>query len=150
MIDVKILNKSKNDLPTQAHKGDAGFDISANLDKPIKLSRWKQTIIPTGIHMQLPEGYEAQVRPRSGLAAKYGITVLNTPGTIDHQYLGECKVILIQHGLKRFFKRRFRIENGMRIAQIVIQKLPSIEFKEVTELSDTERGENGFGSSGLK
>jgi dUTP pyrophosphatase len=162
MIKVKIVNKSKHELPKQATKGDAGFDIRANIEKEIALMPnptisptdfanpnfeydFRTTIIPTGIYMEIPEGYEAQVRPRSGLAAKHGITVLNSPGTIDCGYRGEVKVILTNLSGEEFI-----IEDGMRIAQIVIQKLPSVEFEEVTELSDTERGKEGFGHSGIK
>lgn len=164
MIKVKILNKSKHELPKKANKEDAGFDIRANIDKPLLLKAspnfevncftgnineheysWLRLIVPTGIFMEIPKGYEAQVRPRSGLASKHGVTVLNTPGTIDSGYRGEIKVILINHS-----DRDFLIEDGMRIAQIVIQKLPDVEFEEVTELSDSERGKSGFGDSGVK
>lgn len=130
-------------LPKQARAGDAGMDLSSVEEKV--LSPGEFALIKTGIQIELPEGTEAQVRPRSGLALKKGITCLNSPGTIDAGYRGEVGVILINHG-----KEPFHIEKQMRIAQLVVQYVPQVFIEEVEELSDSERGEKGFGSSGVK
>ncbi len=143
MKQVKIINKSKNDLPKYETEGSAGVDIRANLENTITLNSLDRTLIPTGLYLEIPQGYEAQVRPRSGLAAKFGITVLNTPGTIDSDYRGEIKVILVN-----LSKEAFDIKNGERIAQIVFAKVEQVTFVNTTELSLTERGEGGFGSTG--
>ncbi|MCQ2265304.1 MAG: dUTP diphosphatase [Bacteroidales bacterium] len=141
----KIVNKSKNATPTYATAQSAGMDLRANLEESVILKPLERAIIPTGLFIELPVGHEAQVRPRSGLAAKHGITVLNTPGTIDADYRGEIKVILIN-----LSNEPVEIENGERIAQMVIAKHETVQWIEVDELSDTERGAGGFGSSGVK
>lgn len=144
MIKVKILKVDK-ELPTPkyAHYGDAGMDVYSAEDYTLKPGERK--IFSTGLKFEIPEGYELQVRPRSGLAAKYGITVLNSPGTLDFQYRGILGVILINHG-----KEDFEVKKGDRIAQIVFNKFETAELVEVDELSETERGEGGFGSTGRK
>lgn len=148
MTKVKIVNNSKNETPAYQTEGAAGMDLRANLEAKIELYPGKRELIPTGIHIQLPQGMEAQIRPRSGLAFKDGITVLNTPGTIDSDYSGEIKVILINNG-----SRMRVIENGERIAQMVIAKYerPSFELvASIEEFETTERGQLGFGSTGTK
>ena len=146
LVKVKKFNE-KAILPTRMTKQSAGFDLYACIEKPITiLYDGGVQLISTGIGIQLPEGYEAQIRPRSGLALKYGVTVLNAPGTIDADYRNEIKVILINHSQST----NFTIENGMRIAQMVIAKHESPELELVDELNDTERGTNGFGSTGTK
>jgi len=144
MIDVKILKVDK-ELPTPkyAHYGDAGMDVYSAEDYILKHGEKK--IFSTGLKFEIPEGYELQVRPRSGLAAKHGITVLNSPGTLDFQYRGILGVILINHG-----KEDFEVKRGERIAQIVFNKFETAELIEVDELSETTRGEGGFGSTGRK
>ena len=146
MIDivVKTIVEEGATLPKQTTALSAGSDISARLSKPYVLKPGDYYLIPTGLKIALPPGYEAQVRPRSGLAAKYGVTVLNSPGTIDADYRGEVKVILINHG-----KDDFIINNGDRIAQFVIAPIVNTTFIEVDELDDTDRGEGGFGSTGV-
>ena len=141
----KIVNKSTNATPAYATAQSAGMDLRANLEAPITLKPMERAMIPTGLFIELPVGYEAQVRPRSGLAAKHGITVLNTPGTIDADYRGEIKVILINLSTEPF-----EIQHGERIAQMVIAKHETMQWDEVEVLSDTERGAGGFGSSGVK
>lgn len=143
--EVKIVNKSKHRLPEYATSGAAGMDLKADTNEPITLSPMERIIIPTGIYIQLPYGYEAQIRPRSGLACKYGITVANAPGTIDCDYTGEVKVCLIN-----LSNERFVIHPGERIAQMVVAKHEIIEWKEVKTLDETERGDGGFGSTGIK
>lgn len=146
MIDivVKTIVEEGATLPKQTTALSAGSDISAKLSKPFVLKPGDYSLIPTGLKIALPPGYEAQVRARSGLAAKYGVTVLNSPGTIDADYRGEVKVILINHG-----KNDFIINNGDRIAQFVIAPIVNTTFIEVDELDDTDRGEGGFGSTGV-
>ncbi len=144
-VEIKIINKSGHALPHYETLASAGMDLRANLDKPIILKPLERAIIPTGIYMELPIGYEAQVRPRSGLAAKKGITVLNAPGTIDADYRGEVGVILANMSSDEFV-----VENGERIAQMVIAKHERAEWVEVASLSDTDRGAGGFGSTGTK
>lgn len=141
----KIVNKSTNATPAYATAQSAGMDLRANLEAPITLNTMERAMIPTGLFIELPVGYEAQVRPRSGLAAKHGITVLNTPGTIDADYRGEIKVILINLSTEPF-----EIQHGERIAQMVIAKHETVQWEEVEVLTDTERGAGGFGSSGVK
>lgn len=141
----KLENFGDLELPHFATALAAGADLRAALDAPVTLAPGQRTLIPTGFAMALPAGYEAQIRPRSGLAYKHGITVLNTPGTIDADYRGEVKVLLINHGQEAFV-----IERGERIAQMVIGKLLDVDFEIVTELSDTERGAGGYGSTGVK
>jgi dUTP pyrophosphatase len=143
-MEVKIVNKSRHRLPEYQTALSAGMDLKANTSEPIVLNPMQRELIPTGIYIQLPEGYEAQIRPRSGLAAKYGITVVNTPGTIDADYIGEIKVILVN-----LSKEKFVINPGERIAQMVISKYEKVEWNEVHELESTERGEGGFGHTGI-
>ena len=140
---VKIVNKSDNPDPKYQTAGSVGMDICANLENFVVLEPGICQIIPTGIYMEIPEGYECQVRPRSGLAVKYGITVINTPGTVDSDYRGEIKIALINLGA---FPHS--IHNGDRIAQLVFNKVELITVEKVTELSTTERNEGGFGSTG--
>ena len=144
-MNVRIINKSKNDLPKYATNQSAGMDLRANLDNPIKISPLERILVKTGLFIELPEGYEAQVRPRSGLAYKKGITVLNSPGTIDSDYRGEIGVILVN-----LSNETFLIESGERIAQMVIAKHEKVNFQEVNELIETTRGSGGFGSTGVK
>jgi dUTP pyrophosphatase len=142
-IEVKIVNKSSNELPAYATPGSSGMDVRAFLDTPRVLLPFERALIPTGIFIELPQGYEVQVRPRSGLAVKQGITCLNTPGTIDADYRGEIKIILIN------LSREEQVINpGDRIAQMVIQKVEKIEWKTVPELEITERNAGGFGHTG--
>lgn len=142
-MNVQIINKSKHPLPTYATVASAGMDLRANLDEPIVLKPLQRCLVPTGIFMALPVGYEAQVRPRSGLAIKKGITVLNTPGTIDADYRGEVCVILVNLSAEDFV-----VEDGERIAQMVIARHEQVEWQPVEVLDSTERGEGGFGHSG--
>jgi dUTP pyrophosphatase len=143
MLKVKIINKSKHALPEYATTQSAGVDLRANIDEPIVLKPLERRLIPTGIYIGLPIGYEAQVRPRSGLALKHGISVCNTPGTVDADYRGQIGVILINLSSEDFI-----VNDGERIAQMVIAKYEQAEIHVVTELSDTARGEGGFGSTG--
>ncbi len=145
MVGIKIINKSEHQLPSYETLASAGMDLRAKLESPIDLKPLERTIIPTGLYMELPAGYEAQVRPRSGLAAKYGITVLNAPGTIDADYRGEIGVILIN-----LSNQSFTINNGERVAQMVIAKHERAEWINSGKLSKTERGEGGFGSTGIE
>ena len=144
-IQVSIINKSRHPLPAYETLHSAGMDLRASLDEPITLQPLQRALIPTGLFIELPEGYEAQIRPRSGLAAKKGITVLNAPGTVDADYRGEVKVILVN-----LSDQSFVIENGERIAQMVIAKHERIVWNEVAALAETERGAGGFGSTGRK
>lgn len=144
-MKVRIVNKSTLELPAYSTPLSAGMDLRADIDEPITLGSLEKAMVPTGLHIELPDGYEAQVRPRSGLAAKHGITVLNSPGTIDVDYRGEIKVILVN-----LSKEPFIINRGERIAQMVIARYEKIEWEQVCELSDSERGEGGFGSTGKK
>ena len=143
-MKVKVVNKSTNALPAYETKNSAGMDLRAYLpDGPITLQPMQRAMIPTGLYIEIPEGYEGQVRPRSGLAIKYGITVLNTPGTVDADYRGELKQILIN-----LSDQPFVINNGDRIAQIVFARCEQAEMVEVESLSETERGAGGFGHTG--
>lgn len=144
-MKIKIINKSKHELPSYATQAAAGMDLRANLDAPIVLGSLERTLVPTGLFMEIPAGYEAQVRPRSGLAFKNGLTVLNSPGTIDADYRGEVKVILVN-----LSKEPFTINDGERVAQMVIAKHEQAEWIEVEQLEETARGEGGFGSTGKK
>lgn len=144
-MQIKIINKSQHDLPNYETIASAGMDLRANLSAPITLKSLERTIVKTGLFIELPIGYEAQVRPRSGLAAKKGITVLNSPGTVDADYRGEIGVILVNLSNEDFI-----IENGERIAQLIIAKHERAEWIAVQELSETSRGEGGFGSTGVK
>lgn len=140
---VKIINKSDNQLPAYETASSAGMDLRAFIDSDIVLKPFERKLIPTGLYIELPDGYEAQIRPRSGLAIKSGITVLNSPGTIDADYRGEIKVILIN-----LSDTDFTIKSGERICQMVIAKHEKAEFIEVEEISETERGAGGFGHTG--
>ncbi|GEC79015.1 dUTP diphosphatase [Flavobacterium aquatile] len=144
-MTIKIINKSAHELPNYETIASAGMDLRANITEPITLKSLERTIVKTGLFIELPIGYEAQVRPRSGLAAKKGITVLNSPGTVDADYRGEIGVILVNLSNEDFI-----IENGERIAQLIIAKHERAEWIEVQELSETSRGEGGFGSTGVK
>ncbi len=143
-IKCNIVNRSKNALPEYATPYSAGMDLRANLDIPLTLKPLERALVPTGIYIELPIGYEAQIRPRSGLAAKSGITVLNTPGTIDADYRGEIKVILVNLSGEDFI-----VNNGERIAQMVVAKHEKVIWSEAEELTDSDRGAGGFGHSGL-
>ena len=143
-MKVEIINKSKHTLPAYATTASAGMDLRANLDEPMVLAPLQRALVPTGLYMALPEGYEAQVRPRSGLAIKKGITVLNSPGTIDADYRGEVCVILVN-----LSNEPFTITDGERIAQMVIARHEQVEWLPVEVLSDTERGAGGFGHTGV-
>ena len=145
MVLVSVQNQSNFDLPTYATKASSGVDLKAAVDTPVTLEPMERRIIQTGLKIALPEGYEAQIRPRSGLAAKYGITVLNSPGTIDADYRGEIGVILVN-----LSNTSFTIQPGDRIAQLVVAKFEQIDWLPMNELSDTKRGEGGFGSTGKK
>ena len=144
-MDIKIINNSPFELPQYATAFSAGMDLRANIEQSVLLTPMERVIIPTGIYIALPEGFEAQIRPRSGLAAKFGITVLNTPGTIDADYRGEIKVILIN-----LSKDTFEIKCGERIAQMVIARYEKANWIQTNSLDDTIRGKNGFGSTGTK
>lgn len=142
-MKVQIINKSKHALPQYATLLSAGMDLRANLDRPIVLKPLQRCLVPTGLYIALPDGYEAQIRPRSGLSLKKGITLLNTPGTIDADYRGEIGVIMVN-----LSDEDFMIEDGERIAQMVIAKYEKAEWAEVTTLDETERGSGGFGHTG--
>ena len=144
-MKVRIVNKSTHPLPVYATTGSSGMDIRANLETPIQIKPLQRTLVPTGLFLEIPNGYEAQVRPRSGLAIKQGITCLNTPGTIDADYRGELKVILIN-----LSDQEQSITNGDRIAQLVFQQVEKVSLELVDILSDTERGNGGFGHTGNK
>jgi len=144
-MKVALINKSKFEAPAYATAHAAGLDLRANIEEPIALKSLERVLVPTGLFMELPVGTEAQIRPRSGLAFKHGITVLNTPGTIDADYRGEIKVLLVN-----LSNDVFMIEPGERIAQMVIAKHEQIEWVEQQSLSESERGEGGFGSTGVK
>jgi len=143
-MKIKIVNKSNHDLPHYATALSAGLDLRANVNSYTVLSPGERKLIPTGLYIALPEGYEAQIRPRSGLAIKHGISLVNSPGTIDADYRGEIKVIMINHG-----KENFIINDGDRICQMVIQKVEQAQWQEVESLEETDRGEGGFGHSGI-
>ena len=147
-MKIKIFNNSKNELPQYATPQSAGLDLRANIQQDIVLNPGQRTLVPTGLHIQLPVGYEAHIRPRSGLAIKHGITCLNSPGTIDADYRGDVGVILINHGTEPFV-----IKQGDRIAQMVIAKHETAEWESVEsmdQLEDTERGSDGYGHTGVK
>ena len=144
-MKIRIVNKSTNALPQYATSQSAGIDLRANLAEPVVLKPMERKLIPTGLFIELPEGYGAQIRPRSGLALKHGITVLNTPGTIDADYRGEIGVILIN-----LSNEDFKIEHGERICQMVIARHEQAEWVQADELNETERGAGGFGHTGKK
>ena len=145
MVQIKVVNKGNQPLPKYQTSQSAGMDLRANIDAPVLLKPLDRKLIPTGLHIALPEGYEAQIRPRSGLAIKKGITVINTPGTIDPDYTGDVGVILVN-----ISNEDFVVQPGDRIAQMVINKFEQAEFEVVEELDETERGEGGFGHTGNK
>ena len=145
MIKVKVVNRGHQQLPAYATPQSAGMDLRANLEAPVTLHPLERRLIPTGLHIALPEGYEAQVRPRSGLALKHGLTVLNTPGTIDADYRGEIGVVLINLSQEDFI-----VNDGERIAQMVIARHEQGDFVLVEELDETERGAGGYGHTGVK
>ncbi len=142
-MEVRVINKSQHELPAYQTQSAAGLDLRANLEEPIVLKSLQRILVPTGLFMELPDGNEAQIRPRSGLAYKHGITVLNSPGTIDADYRGEIKVLLIN-----LSEEDFIIENGERIAQMVIAKHEQISWNSVEVLNDSSRSAGGFGSTG--
>jgi dUTP pyrophosphatase len=144
-MEVKIVNKSKHLLPAYSTTHSAGLDLRANLDQPVVLKSLERRLIPTGLFIELPVGFEAQIRPRSGLALKHGISVLNTPGTIDADYRGEIGVILVN-----LSDREFVVEDGERICQMVIARHEQAEWIEVEVLNETDRGAGGFGHTGVK
>ena len=145
MLKINAINRGRQPMPTYATSQSAGMDLRANLEEPVVLHPMERRLIPTGLHIALPEGYEAQVRPRSGLALKHGLTVLNAPGTIDADYRGEIGVILIN-----LSDTPFTIENGERICQMIVSQYSKVEWSEVEVLGDTERGAGGFGHTGVK
>ncbi|MBQ2103561.1 MAG: dUTP diphosphatase [Bacteroidales bacterium] len=140
---IKVVNKSGRELPQYATESSAGVDLRAAITEPIVLEPLQRAMVPTGLYMEIPKGYEGQVRPRSGLAAKHGVTVLNTPGTIDADYRGEIRVILVN-----LSSQAFEIQPGERIAQMVFAKHETAQWEEVTALEESARGEGGFGSTG--
>ena len=144
-MKVKIVNKSKHALPQYETNASAGMDLRANLDEPVEMAPLQRVLVPTGLFMELPVGYEAQVRPRSGMAIKHGISVLNTPGTIDADYRGEIRVILVN-----LSNDTYTISDGDRIAQMIISAHVQAQWDEVEILSETERGAGGFGHTGNK
>ncbi len=144
-VTVKIINKSKNDLPKYSTPSAAGMDLRANLEAPVTLAPLERKLIPTGLFIELPEGYECQIRPRSGLALKHGITVLNTPGTVDADYRGEIGVILVN-----LSNEPFVVNHGERICQMVVARHATIEWTVAETLADSERGAGGFGHTGVK
>ena len=144
-MKIKVVNRGHQPLPAYATEQSAGMDLRANLTEPIVLKPLERRLIPTGLHIALPAGYEAQVRPRSGLALKHGLTVLNSPGTIDADYRGEIGVVLIN-----LSQEPFTVNDGERIAQMVIARHEQAEFVEVEKLDETERGEGGYGPTGVK
>ena len=143
MMEVKVINKSTNELPAYQTISAAGLDLRAYMEEPINLKPMQRILVPTGLYLELPDGYEAQIRPRSGLAFKHGITVLNSPGTIDADYRGEIKILLVNLSDESFF-----IESGERVAQMVISQHEQIEWSVVESLEDSERSAGGFGSTG--
>ena len=145
MVQIKVVNKGNQPLPKYQTAQSAGMDLRANIDASVLLKPLDRKLIPTGLHISLPEGYEAQIRPRSGLAIKKGITVINTPGTIDPDYIGDVGVILVN-----LSNEDFVVQPGDRIAQMVINKFEQAEFEVVEELDKTERGEGGYGHTGIK
>lgn len=144
-ITVKVVNKSQNPLPQYSTEGSAGMDLRASLSEPITLEPMQRCLVPTGVYIQLPHGYQCEIRPRSGLAIKHGITVLNTPGTVDADYRGEICVILVNLSTEPFV-----INNGERVCQMVINTYVRADWEKVEELDTTERGDGGFGHTGLK
>lgn len=145
MVKIKVVNTGHQPLPAYATTQSAGLDLRANIEAPITLHPLERCLVPTGLHIALPDGYEAQVRPRSGLALRHGITVLNTPGTVDADYRGEIMVLLVN-----FSNEDFVVKDGERIAQMVIAQYAKATFESVEVLDETERGEGGYGHTGVK
>ena len=145
MLKINAINRGRQPMPTYATSQSAGMDLRANLEEPVVLHPMERRLIPTGIFIELPEGYECQIRPRSGLALKHGVTVLNSPGTIDADYRGEIGVVLIN-----LSQEDFTINDGERIAQLVVARYEQVEFSLVETLDETERGEGGYGHTGVK
>ncbi len=144
-ISVQVINRSRHQLPAYATDGASGLDVRANLDAPVTLAPFERVLVPTGLYVSIPSGYECQVRPRSGLAAKHGVTVANAPGTIDSDYRGEIKVILVN-----LSQSPFVINDGERVAQLVFARYQRIEWAPVAGLDETDRGEGGFGHTGVE
>ena len=144
-MKVNIINQSKHVLPSYQTSNSAGMDLRANLDESVLLKPLQRALIPTGLYLEIPTGYEAQIRPRSGLAYKHGISIVNSPGTIDADYRGEIKVLLVN-----LSDQDFTVEDGERIAQMVVARHETVEWQEAAALSDTERGAGGYGSTGVK
>ena len=144
-MTVRIVNRSTFDNPAYATEDSAGMDLKANIDQPVVLGPLERAIVPTGISIELPSGFEAQIRPRSGLAAKHGISIVNSPGTIDADYRGEIKVILVN-----LSNEPFSVNPGERIAQMVVARYEKVQWQTVDELGESGRGEGGFGSTGIK
>ena len=145
LLNVKIINRSHHPLPAYATSQSAGMDVRASIDTPLTILPMQRVIVPTGLYLSIPQGYECQVRPRSGLAAKFGVTVANAPGTIDSDYRGEVKVILVN-----LSDVPFVINDGERVAQLVFARHEHVAFTRVDSLDDTDRGEGGFGHTGLR
>lgn len=145
MVEIRVVNKGRQPLPAYATKQSAGLDLRADIDEDVILQPLQRQLIPTGLHIALPEGYEAQVRPRSGLALKHGVTVLNTPGTIDADYRGEIGVVLVN-----LSQNPFTVHPGERVAQLVVARYEQADLVSVDVLDETERGEGGYGHTGVK
>lgn len=145
MVKVNVINKGHHPLPAYATPQSAGMDIRANISQPVTLRPMERRLIPTGLYIALPQGYEAQIRPRSGLALKHGVTVLNSPGTIDADYRGELMVLLVNLSAEDFV-----VNDGERIAQMVVARHETVDFAEVSELDETERGAGGYGHTGVE
>ncbi len=143
-MTIRIINKSKNDLPAYETAHSAGMDLRADIESPMRLNPMERKLVPTGLYIELPEGFEAQIRPRSGLAFKHGIGIVNSPGTIDADYRGEIKVLLIN-----FSTEPFEINNGDRIAQMIVAKHEQVNWQEVEVLNETTRGAGGYGHTGV-
>ncbi len=144
-MEIKIVNRSKHPLPQYETEYSAGMDLRANISEPVTIKPLERALVPTGLFIELPEGYEAQIRPRSGMAFKHGISLLNTPGTIDADYRGEIKIILVNVS-----NEPYTVNDGDRVAQMVISKFVQAKLTEVQQLNQTERGEGGFGHTGKK
>lgn len=145
MVKVNVINKGHHPLPAYATPQSAGMDLRANISQPLTLRPMERRLIPTGLYIALPQGYEAQIRPRSGLALKHGVTVLNSPGTIDADYRGELMVLLVNLSAEDFV-----VNDGERIAQMVVARHETVDFAEVSELDETERGAGGYGHTGVE
>lgn len=144
-MNINIINQSKHPLPSYQTPSSAGMDLRANLEAPVVLKPLQRALIPTGLYLELPDGFEAQIRPRSGLAYKHGISIVNSPGTIDADYRGEIKVLLVN-----LSDQEFIVADGERIAQMVVARHETVEWQQATVLKDTERGAGGYGSTGVK